>query len=180
MTHKAWARKEWVQTGDKRCANRSHGIREARQIGGVMDRPNQEHRRPDGVDDATIEAMDTLTRALETVEVARGNLLQFHRLTGTGDTQLRESVRQLRACGHDSLADRIETDLVGRNVLEGRWTFQIIEEYDDTYFSLWRTIEREARDELVDGRRHLMEAEMKESNRTHDHAHHSAVPEAGS
>jgi hypothetical protein len=138
--------------------------------------PDEEHRRPEGVDDATVEALDTMTRALETAEVARGHLLQFHRLTGTADTQLRESVAQLRHCGHEALADRIDTELVGRNVLEGRWTFQIIEEYDDTYFSVWRTLEAAARDELVAGRRHLFEAEMKESNRTHGHPHHSAVP----
>lgn len=120
--------------------------------------------------------MDTLTRALETAEVARGNLLQFHRLTGTADTQLRESVRQLRANGHDDLADRIEKEMVGRNVLEGRWTFQIIEEYDDNYFSVWRMIESEAREAFVDGKRHLFEAEVKESNRTHGHPDHTAVP----
>lgn len=141
-----------------------------------MDGPDQEHRRPEGVDDATVEAIDTLTRALETMEVARGHLLQFHRLTGTGDTQLRESVEQLEAAGHSSLADRLQEELVGRKVVEGRWTFQIIEEYDDHYFSVWRTLEREARDELVGGRRHLLEAEMKETNRTHGHPRHSAVP----
>lgn len=140
------------------------------------DRPSPEHRRPRGVDDNTVQAMDTFTRALETMEVARGHLLQFHRLTGTGDTQLREAVEQLRSCGHDSLADRIETELVGRNVLEGRWTFQVIEEYDDHFFSVWRELEREARETLVAGRRHLLEAEMKESNRTHGHPRHTAVP----
>lgn len=141
-----------------------------------MSGQNEEHQRPDGVDDATVEAVDTFTRALETVEVARGHLLQFHRLTGTGDTQLRESVRQLRDAGHDSLADRVEHELVGRNVIEGRWTFQIVEEYDDTYFSTWRELEQAARDELVGGRRHLLEAEMKESHRTHGERHHEAVP----
>ena len=144
-----------------------------------LDSPDEEHRRPEGVDDATVEAVDTLTRALETMEVARGHLMQFHRLTGTGDTQLRESVAQLRECGHESLADRLQERLVGRNVLEGRWTFQIIEEYDDTFFSVWRSMEREARLELVEGRRHLREAEMKETNRTHGHPHHTAVPPRG-
>lgn len=85
-----------------------------------MDRPSTEHRRPKGVDDNTVEAMDTFTRALETVEVARGHLLQFHRLTGTGDTQLLEAVGQLRASGHDALADRIETELVGASVISSR------------------------------------------------------------
>ena len=142
----------------------------------MTDQPLPEHRRPEGVDDNTVEAMDTFTRALETMEVARGHLLQFHRLTGTGDTQLRESVEQLRAAGHAELADRIEHELVGRNVIEGRWTFQIIEEYDDGFFSVWRDLEREAREELVEGKRHLFEAEMKEANRTHGHPRHTAVP----
>lgn len=141
-----------------------------------MDRPNAEHTRPEGVTDATVEALDTLTRGLETIEVARGHLLQFHRLTGTGDTQLREAAQQLRVAGHGELAERLERELVGRNVLEGRWTFQIIEEYDDGYFSLWRDMEQQARTELVGGRRHLQEAEMKEANRTHGHHRHAAVP----
>lgn len=142
----------------------------------MNDRPDHEHTRPAGLSDDEATALDTFTRALETVEVARGNLLQFHRLTGTADTQLREAVAQLRKCGHDRLADRVEHELVGRNVIEGRWTFQIIEEYDDTYFSTWRRLEGEARDEVADGRRHLLEAEMKETNRTHGHPHHSARP----
>lgn len=141
-----------------------------------MDQPAREHTRPDGVSDATVEALDALTRGLETIEVARGHLLEFHRLTGTGDTQLRQAVDQLRSEGHTDVAERLETDLVGRNVLEGRWTFQVIEEYDDTYFSVWQDMEKEAREQLVDGCRHLLEAEMKETNRTHGHPHHTATP----
>ncbi|ROR91885.1 hypothetical protein [Nocardioides aurantiacus] len=141
-----------------------------------MDGPDEAHLRPDGVSDATVEAVDTLTRALETMEVARGHLLQFHRLTGTGDTQLRQAVDQLRHAGHDEVADRLEHDLVGRNVIEGRWTFQVVEEYDDTFFSAWRTLERETREELVQGRRHLLESEMKESHRTHGLRHHESRP----
>ena len=142
----------------------------------ATDRPTPEHRRPDGVDDNTVEAVDTVTRALETVEAARGHLVQWHRLTGTGDTQLREAVEQLRSAGHTELADRVEHDLVGLNVIEGRWTFQVLEEYDDGYVNAWRTTERQVREELVEGKRHLMEAEMKETYRTHDLPGHEAVP----
>ena len=142
----------------------------------TQDIPTPEHRRPEGVDDATVEAVDTFTRALETVEVARGHLYQWHRLTGTGDTQLREAVDQLRSAGHSELADQAERELVGHNVIEGRWTFQVVEEYDDHYLSTWRSWEQRVRDELVEGKRHLMEAEMKEDNRTHGREHHEAVP----
>ena len=69
-----------------------------------------------------------------------------------------------------------QTELVGRNVIEGRWTFQIVEEYDDDYYALFKQLESEARTALVGGRRHLFESEMKEDRRTHGLAHHEAVP----
>jgi hypothetical protein len=110
------------------------------------------------------------------VEDARGSLYRFHRLTGTADLTLGEAVQQLRQAGHEDLADRIERELVGRNILQGRWTFQVVEEYDDGYYSLFKDLEREAREQLVDGRRHLFEAEMKEDRRTHGHPDHTARP----
>ena len=51
-----------------------------------------------------------------------------------------------------------------------------MEEYDDTYWTPFRELEREARDQLVDGQRHLYEAEMKERERSAGDPHHTAVP----
>lgn len=147
-----------------------------RPVSRPVSRPAPEHRRPDGVDDATVSALGKLSEALEAVEVARGHLYTFHRLSGTADLTLGEAVDELREAGHGELADRVEQELVGRNVVEGRWTFQLVEEYDDTYYSAFRALEQEARDALVGGRRHLFEAEMKESRRTAGHARHTARP----
>ena len=131
-----------------------------------------------GVDDATVEALGTVSEALEAVEVARGHLYAFHRMSGTADLTLGKGVDQLRAAGHTDLADLLERQLVGRNVLEGRWSFQIVEEYDDGYHAAFRVLEQRCRDELVGGRRHLFEAEMKEDRRTHGHPDHTARPAA--
>ena len=141
-----------------------------------MNGPSPEHRRPDGVDDITVEALGRLSEALEAVEVARGHLYHFHRLTGTADLTLGDAVRLLEQAGHRDLAERIRTRLVGRNVLRGRWTFQVVEEYDDGYYATFTELERAAREELVGGRRHLYEAEMKEDRRTHGAPGHEAVP----
>ena len=138
---------------------------------------DEEHTRPAGVDDQTVEALGKISEALEAVEVARGALYTFHRLSGTADLTLGEGVEGLREAGHTELADRIEEQLVGRNVLQGRWTFQIVEEYDDGYYADFKRLERAARDELVDGRRHLFEAEMKEDRRTHGRPGHEPRPE---
>ena len=145
----------------------------------TVDRPAPQHRVPDGVDDATVEAVGALSEALETTERARGHLYSFHQLTGSADVQLGDAVDQLRAAGHTELADDIEHELLGRYVLPGRWTFQVIEEYDDTYWSVFRETERKVRELLTEGRRHLHEAGMKEDRRTHRHPHHTATPEEG-
>jgi hypothetical protein len=128
------------------------------------------------MDDRTIDAVGKITEALETTERARGHLYSFHQLTGSADLQLEEACDLLREAGHTELAQRIEHELVGRNVIDGRWTFQVVEEYDDTYCSVFRAFEQEARDTLTGGRRHLHEARMKEERRTHGHPDHTASP----
>lgn len=141
-----------------------------------MTGPDQEHQRPEGVDDATVEALGKLSEALEVVEEARGLLYAFHRRCGTADLTLGDAVDQLRSAGHTELADRIERELVGRNILEGRWSFQVVEDYDAGYYALFRDLEQAARDELAGGRRHLYEAEMKEDRRTDGLRGHEALP----
>jgi len=133
-------------------------------------------KTPDGVDDATVEALGKLSEALETCERARGHLYTFHQLTGSSDIQLSGAVEALRRAGHTEIADRVDRELVGRNVLPGRWTFQIMEEYDDTYWSLFRELERTAREKLAGGVRHLYEARLKQSERSAGRDGHAAQP----
>ena len=140
------------------------------------DRPLPEHRVPEGVDDLTVEAVGLVTEALETTERARGHLYSFHQLTGSADLKLGEAVEKLREAGHEQVADELEREIVGRNVLDGRWTFQVTEEYDATYYQPFCDAERSVRDRLVQGRRHLFEAQMKEDRRTHGHPEHTARP----
>lgn len=140
------------------------------------DQPAPWHQRPHGTSDATVAAVGKLSEAMETVERARGHLYDFHQLTGSADLALGEAVEALRAAGHPQLAETLENELVGRNVLPGRWTFQIVEDYDDTYYQPFRAAEERARDRLIAGRRHVYEAEMKEQRRTRGHPQHTAVP----
>lgn len=138
--------------------------------------PDEQHRRPDGVSDATVEALGKLSEALETVERARGRLYDLHQLIGHADLMLDEAVRLFGDAGHTKLAERIQTELMGRNVIADSWTFQLVEDFDDGYYALFKDLDRAARDELVQGRRHLFEAEMKECRRTHGQPGHNAGP----
>jgi hypothetical protein len=140
----------------------------------AADGPDRAHRRPEGLDDLTVEALGKLSEALETVERVRGHLYSVHQLTGTADFMLDEAVSLFQRAGRAKTAERIERELIGRNVTPGHWTFQLVEEYDDGYYADFRTIERDARDELAQGRRHLYEAELKEKRRTHGRTGHEA------
>jgi hypothetical protein len=127
----------------------------------TMDEPDIAHRRPEGLDDRTVEALGRLSEALETIERVRGHVYAVHQLTGHADLMLDDVVDGLRAAGHEDAAALVETELVGRDVLPGRWTYQIVEEYDDGYYAAFRAVEKRLRDELGGGRRHIYEAEMR-------------------
>lgn len=127
-------------------------------------------------DQATVEAVGKLTEALETVEVARGHLYAFHQLTGSADFALEEAIELLDRAGHTKLAADLSRELLGRNVLPGRWTFQVIEDYEDTYYQVFRDFERRAR-QLVHGQRHRYEAGLKSRRRTPGEPGHEAHPD---
>ena len=141
--------------------------------------PDSEHRRPPGLDDATVRALGSLSDALEKIEQVRGHFYALHQLVGAADFELDDAVKSFREAGHHDIADRIEYELIGRNIIEGRWTFQIVEEFDDGYYATFRGLEREAREKLAAGRRHIYEAELKQRRRTAGLPGHEARPGGG-
>ena len=131
--------------------------------------------RPD-LDDTTVEGLGKLSEALETIEQARGQLYGFHQHSGKADLLLQDAVELLREAGHTQLADDLERDLVGRNVIADRWTFQVVEDFDANYWAAFRDLDQQARDQLAGGDRHVLEARMKQRERTAGHPHHEAGP----
>jgi hypothetical protein len=114
-------------------------------------------------DTRAVNAAGAMTEALETLERARGHLYSFHQLVGEADFKLDEVLDQLRDLGKTDLADALERELVGRDVLPGRWTFQIMEEFEDGYYSVFRAHEEAVRNALTGGRRHVYEARLKDA-----------------
>jgi hypothetical protein len=135
-----------------------------------------DHARPAGTGDGTVAAAGKLSEALEWVERARGRLYDFHQLLGRADFLFEDAADLLDEAGHADHAELVRKEVVGRNVLEGRWTFQIVEEFDGGYWEPLRAAERRVREELVGGRRHVLEAEMKEQRRTHGRPRHESRP----
>src|SRR6185312_810382 len=125
-----------------------------------------EHPRPPSLDDDTVTALGKLSEALEVVENARGALYAFHRMSGQADLALQDAVRLLRDAGQHALADEIDEVLVGRAVVPGMWTFQLVEAYDEQYWRVFRAVDAEARRRLTGGAPHVFEAELKVTEQT--------------
>ena len=85
---------------------------------------------------------------------------------GHADLVFGEAAELLGAAGHDRARTRVDDEIVGRNILDGRWTFQVVDEFDDLYYQPVRTMVKELEEELIDGRRHVFEAEMKDERRS--------------
>ena len=137
---------------------------------------DEAHTRPSGTSDATVEAVGKLSEAFEVIEDARGQLFNFHRKVGMADLALGEAVSLLREAGHPEIADRLDEEVLGRNILAGRWTFQILEEFEDGYYAVFKEHDLRVREELMGGKRHVFEAEMKQDRRTPGRAGHAATP----
>jgi hypothetical protein len=61
-------------------------------------------------------------------------------------------------------------------VIADRWTFQVVEDFDAGYWSAFRDADARARDQLSGGDRHVLEARMKQRERTAGHPRHEAGP----
>jgi len=113
-------------------------------------------------DDAA-SAAARLGEALEYIERARGHLYDFHHHIGHADEMLDEVLTGLEKGGHSDLATLLRERVVGRDVIENRWTFQVVDEFDDNYYAAWREVVATVRGQVPGGERHAREAELKRS-----------------
>src|ERR1700709_587311 len=98
------------------------------------------------MDQQTVEeATGKLSEALEYIERARGHLFDLHQLIGHADLLLDEVLEALEKIDRPDLEKLIRSELYGRNVLAGKWTFELVEEFDDGFYSAWRSVESEVR-----------------------------------
>ena len=131
----------------------------------MPEQPDPEHARPDDVDDATVAAVGRISEAFEWIVRARGHLYDFHQMMGRADATLGEGIDRLRDAGHASLADELSSTWLGRNALPDRWSFEVVEAFDATYYDVASAGERRIRETLMAGRHHVHEAEMKADRR---------------
>lgn len=130
----------------------------------------------DQIDDDIVEAMGTLGEAYEYLIRARGHLYSFHQLMGRVDFLFGDAADQFDDAGRSEAADELRAEIVGRNVLDGRWTFQVVEEFDDLYWDAVHGTVRDLQRRYQGGRRHVHESRMKDERRSSGRAGHERRP----
>jgi hypothetical protein len=108
--------------------------------------------------EAECEALHSVELGVEWLHRAHGNLVEFHHKTGHAMDHLAEAEAQLRDCGHADLADALRDEYLPRGVIdEDRWSYDVVESYQEGFLSDLTAFEREAREAVADGKRHVAE-----------------------
>ena len=115
----------------------------------------------DAIDDATLRAAHRLEVATEWIERSFGALLDAHHAAGHGQEMLLEAADLLDGAGRSDLAELVRSGAACRDAAEGRWTYQVVDEFRSHLLEPARAVEEQVRRELTGGVRHRYEARLK-------------------
>ncbi|WP_256685907.1 hypothetical protein [Halococcus qingdaonensis] len=110
-----------------------------------------------GPDEDERAALHDLQLGIEHLHRSYGHLLAFHHAVGRGMNRFDDARETLRASGHDEHADALRDDLLPAGVVDGQWTYELVEAFVDEFLGPVDEFEADVREELADGRRHVTE-----------------------
>lgn len=114
------------------------------------------------ISDEELEALHEVELGLEWLQRAQGCLIEFHHATGHGMDHLAEAEAVLEAAGRDDLADAIRNGLLPHGVVDrDRWSYDVLENFQETLLLETVALEQRVRQELADGQRHVRERQQE-------------------
>ena len=123
---------------------------------------DRESPTDDAPDDETVSALHEVELGFEWLQRANGHLLQFHHATGHGMDHLAAAEDHLRAAGHAELANAIRDELLPRGVVDDdRWSYDLVENFQQELLADVDAFEARAREELAAGDRHVAERQQE-------------------
>ncbi|MFB6179619.1 MAG: hypothetical protein ABEI77_07850 [Halorientalis sp.] len=113
---------------------------------------------PTALDDRERAPLHQVELGLEWLQRAHGNLVEFHHNTGHAMDHLADAETELRACGFEDLADTLRDEFLPRGVIdEDRWSYDVLECFQEDFLTDIEAFETEARETVADGQRHVAE-----------------------
>ena len=112
-------------------------------------------------DDPTVEALHRVELGLEWFHRAHGHLVAFHHNTGHAMDHFAAAEELLRDQGEDELADDLRDEFLPCGVLGDRWSYDVLETFQDGLLDDAESFEKRARHRLADGDRHVAERQQE-------------------
>lgn len=104
------------------------------------------------------EALHRVTLGMEWLQRAHGHLLAFHHGVGHAMDHFAAAEPLLRDADHTDLADAIRDEYLPRGVVdEDRWSYDVVEDFEDGVLADMDAFETAVRTQLADGQRHVAE-----------------------
>ena len=113
------------------------------------------------LEEGEIDALHEVEVGTEWLQRAHGHLLAFHHAVGHGMDHFETAEYVLRGEGHDELADELRDDLLPLGVLDGTWSYGVVEAYQEGLLPATLDYEERLREELADGERHVAERRQR-------------------
>jgi hypothetical protein len=74
---------------------------------------------------------------------------------------------RLRAADHDEFANRLRDERLPAGVVDDRWTYELVEAFENGFLADTTAFEQAIRDALADGADHVTEREQQRRWRAH-------------
>jgi hypothetical protein len=108
------------------------------------------------------DAVHEVELGIEWLRRAHGDLLGVHHKTGHAFDHFDEAVSLLAAAGHEDLADALLEDHLTSGVVDGRWTYDLVESFESGMYDDLNGFERRVREAITDGQRHVVERQQEQ------------------
>lgn len=107
-----------------------------------------------------IEALHQLQLGKEHIRKAYGQLLGCHHEVGRGMNKIKKATEILEDCEREDLSEEVGS-IVPANATSDRWTWEIVDDFEDNLLEDVLKTDKEVREELADGQRHINEEQME-------------------
>lgn len=109
------------------------------------------------LDDSERAALHDLQLGIEHLHRGYGHLLAFHHEVGRGMNRFDDARSELREAGHDRWADALRDEMLPSGVVEGMWSYEVVEAFADGFLAAATDFEAGVREALAGGQRHVTE-----------------------
>ncbi|MFC6731464.1 MULTISPECIES: hypothetical protein [unclassified Haladaptatus] len=106
-------------------------------------------------------ALHELQLGSEHLYRAYGKLLDFHHAVGHAMDRFANAEENLRAAGYTELADELRDQHLPAGVIDDKWTYEIVEEFEHGFLAATTDFEKRVCLELAEGMDHVSERELQ-------------------